>query len=454
MRTLLPGAALAAALSLAVTGLAAQAPQPAPQRPLSLRDALQLAERNNPQIRQTLNDVDVQEAGRRQAFGAYLPELSASLGFRGSQSQTLTGQDDYGNPVRGDWRTIRSSSADQSVSLGMLLFDGGARERRLGAARGQVRAAEADVFARRSAVQSQVATQYARAQAAQAKLALEERLVAMAREQFDATQRRYRISAANREDVLGSEADLARAEAQLETARGDARKAILALRQTIGVEEPVEFALTDSLLVPRLGDALNADSLVRVAYAGHPALAAAQARADAAERSASAARGARWPRLSASASYGRSDNSPNYGSFFDVNPGGSRGFSFGLSTSLPIFDKYQTGYSLAQADAQREDARESIRAERLRLDSEVRAAVIDVENAQRSLRLSERAAALSRERVEMAQTRYQNGALDFVQLQSVLSSAATAERQEVDARTQLAVAWVALQEKLGVAIAP
>lgn len=447
----LPLAALAFAATLAGARLHAQAPE---RRPLSLREALALAERGNPQLRQTANDVAVREAQRRQAAGGYLPELSASLGFNGSGSQTFTGEDDFGNPIRGEQRTIRSSSASQGVSLSMTLFDGGARERRLGAARQELRASEAAVAARRSTLHAQVATQYARAQAAQARVTLEERLVATARQQFDATQRRFGIAAANREDVLGSEADLARAEAQLENARGEARKAALELRQTLGVEEPVEFTLADTLVIPVVAGALDADSLVQAALAAHPTLAAARARAEAAERGAAAARGARWPSVSATAGYSRSDRSENFGSFFDVNPGGSRGFTFGLSTRLPLFDNFRTSASVAQADAQHEDAREEVRAERLRIDREVRAAVIDLENARRGLRLAERAAALSRERVELAQVRYESGAMDFVQFQTVVRSAADAERQEVDARTQLAVAWVQLQEKLGAPIAP
>ena len=436
---------VALAALLAPVALSAQ---PAPQ-PLSLTEALRLAERGNPRFRQSANDVDVAEAQRRQAYGGYFPSLSLTMGFNGNGSQTLTGEDDFGNPIRGDRRTIRSSSAQQGLQLNMTLFDGGARERRIGAAKENVRAAEADVTSQRAQLHAEVAAQYFRVQAAQARLALEERLLAAAREQLDAAERRYRIAAANREDVLGAEADAARAEAQLETARGDVQKAMLALRERIGLETSQPFVLTDSIPRPAADVALDADSLVRLAGARHPTLAAAQARTDAAHATARAARGVRWPSIAATASFSRSDRASDYGAFGDVDPRGTQGYGFGLQTSLPFFDRFQTGASIAQADATAEDARQQLRAERLRVEQEVRAATIDVENARRALRLGERAAALSRERVELARARYEAGALDFVQYQTVVRSSAEAERQEADARLQLALAWVTLQQRLG-----
>ncbi|HEX5580289.1 MAG TPA: TolC family protein, partial [Gemmatimonadaceae bacterium] len=415
---------LVAALAAAVATLTLGAPgtlgaQAAP-RTLTLSDALAQAERANPEYLQASNDVDVAEAQRRQALAAYLPSLRASMGFDGGGTQTLTGEDDFGNPIRGSRQTIRSSSASQRLSLDLNVFDGGARERRISAAREQLRAAGMGTDARRAQLHAQVTAQYYRAQAAAATVALEERLLASAREQLDATERRFRIAVARREDVLGSEADVASAEVRVERARGEARKAVLELARIVGIGGGAELALVDDIPRPALDDTLDADALARAALQAHPTIRAEEARAAAADRSADAARGGRWPAVNASASYSRSDRSSGFGSFFDVNPVGTRGFSFGLSTTLPVFDRFQNAAQVAQADAQAGDARQAVRAARLRVEAEVRAAVIDVENARRALRLAEQAAAVSRERVELTQERYQAGGVDFVQLQSVL----------------------------------
>ena len=455
----------ALAALLAPAGVIAQ--QPAGARPLSLTDALRLAERGNPAFRQAANDVAVAEAQRRAAGGAYLPSLSFSMGFNGGGTRTAAGEDQFGQPIQGAARTFLSSSAQQSLSLSYTVWDGGARERRLGAARRDVLAAEADVLGRRAALHADVASQYYRVRAAERRIAVEERLLASAREQLDAAERRFRIAAADREDVLGAEADVATAQARVETARGDARKAELLLRRQLGLEGEGRLALTDD--IPRAfgepsprdtsaaadaGDALDADRLVQIALDRHPAIAAAEASEAAAFASAGASRGARWPSVTASAGFSRSDRANDYGAFLDVNPQASQGYSFGLRTSLPLFDRWSTSAQVAQAEARLADAREGVRAERLRVEQEVRAAVIDVENARRGLRLAERAAALSRERVELAQARYEAGGLDFVQFQLVLQRLADGERQEAEAELALALAEVQLRLRTGEPAAP
>lgn len=438
--------------SPAVPAAIAQTPAPAggaATRQLSLADALRLAERGSPQLRQVSNDVHVAESEQRAARAAYLPDLSASLLLSGSSTRTLTGTDQFGKPVRGEARTFQASTAQQGLSTSLTLFDGGARERRVAAARSQVGAASASVSAQRAQLRAEVSAQYYRARNAATRIALEERLVEAAREQFAATERRFGIAAASREDVLGAEADLATAQARLENARGDASKAVLVLRQQMGIEDAIPIVLVDSVRRPPVGVALDADALVARALAAHPQLAAARARSDASARAASAARGAHWPTVNASASYRRSDQASDYASFLDFNPAGQQGFNFGLNASLPIFDRFRTGTSEATADAQAADAREGVRAERLRLEQEVRSAVIDVDNARRSLALAERAAALSRERADLARERYRAGATDFVQYQLVLRNAAEAERGELDASVQLAIAWVQLEQRVG-----
>jgi len=444
---------LAGAAMLAPSSAVAQDPAAATAagnaRSLSLSEALQLADRYNPQLRQVANDIDVAEGEQRAARAAYLPDLSASLGMNGNNTRTLTGTDEFGKPVRGEWRTFQSSSASQSLSTSLVLFDGGARERRVSAARAQVGAAEANLAGQRSQLRADVSAQYYRARNATTRIALEERLLEAAHEQLAATERRFSIAAASREDVLGAQADLATTEARLENARGDARKARLLLRQQLGLEDAVDLVLTDSVPRRPVDESLDADALVRRALATHPVLAAARARADAADRSASAARGVRWPSISATGGYSRSDQANDYGRFFDFAPNGAQGFSFGVRASLPVFDRFRTGATVTSADAQAEDAREAVRAERLRTEQEVRSAVIDVESARRGLTLAERAAALSRERVELARERYQAGATDFVQFQLVVRNAAEAERGELDARVQLAIAWVQLEQRVG-----
>ncbi|HEV2148993.1 MAG TPA: TolC family protein, partial [Longimicrobiaceae bacterium] len=165
-----------------------------------------------------------------------------------------------------------------------------------------------------------------------------------------------------------------------------------------------------------------------------------------------AARGQRWPRVNADLGYNRSFRGPDYEavpSFLNPFDPFDRAFNFGLSIQLPVFDGFRSSAQVAQADAGRTRAQETLRATRLAVEREVRSALIDLENAFRASQLSERAARLSRDRLEMAREQYRLGAISFTELQQVVDRTAQAERDALRARFEFANALATLQERVG-----
>lgn len=440
-------ATVATLLFVTVAGGAAQAP-PAT---LTLDDALRLAREHSPQYRQALNDAHVASAQVRQSYGAFLPSLNASLGYSGLSSRTSTGEGNFGEVIEDEERVVESSSGSHGVSARMTLFDGGAMFRRVGAARAQEDAAEAAIAAALNLLDATVERAWHDAQRAERLIELEERLLASARERLERSEQLFRIAAATRVDVLGAQVDVASQEQTLATARDEARKTRLALLETIGLppQDADAFAIPADVPVAFDPESLDVDALVAQALQSSPAVLHRGALAEAADRQASAARAARWPSIDASLRYNRSLREAGAFDAFGQLGAQQRGFSFDLSASLPIFSNFRTAATIAQAEAGAEDAREQARAMRLQTEREVRAAVIDLENAHRQLALAEQKAALSAQRLELATEQYRLGALDFLSLQRVIDDTSNAERQALDARYGFVRARVALEEKLG-----
>jgi outer membrane protein len=138
----------------------------------------------------------------------------------------------------------------------------------------------------------------------------------------------------------------------------------------------------------------------------------------------------------------------NYGAFGELNPQ-NYGFSFGVSGSLPLFSRFQTSAQIADAEAAAQDAEHDVRGARLVAERDVRAAVIDLVNAYRSLRLAEQNAELSRERQDLTQEQYRLGGITFSELQNVIDRTAQAERQALDARFAFITARLNLEARLG-----
>ncbi len=430
------------------------AAQEAP-RTLTLAEALRIAEENNPGYRKALSELPAAAADRRRAGGAFLPSLGISYGTGAQISRTFTGIDEFGQPVtRDEASTNTRSSTSQGLTLGSItLWDWGARMRELRAARANESAAHAGVDAEANRMAGELARRYWNAVRTERAILLEERLLAGAKERLDATRRLLRVAAAGPVDVLGGEVEVAQQEQAVERARGDLRKAELALREQMGVLDDRPLRLVDEPPAPFDPATLDAAALVRRATDAAPEVRRGEARAVAAEHRVRAARARRWPTIGADAGFSRSQGQSDYRGLFDPNPL-DQSFNVGLRVAFPIFDQWQSAAAVAQSRAGAEAARQDVRAARLSAEREARGALIDLDNTYRAVRSAERAVSLARQRLELAQQQYRLGSLAFVALQSAVESAARAERDALTARFDFAAALATLQERTGGAARP
>jgi outer membrane protein TolC len=420
-----------------------------PTEPLTLAGALERARERNPAHRKALNDLPVAAAAERRALGGFLPDLRLSMGFNAYSSRTVTGEDDYGQPIAlEDPIEFSRSSSSQGLSMTIPIFAGGRRFAELSAARAETRVARAGVLAELARLDAEVARSYFTAVRYQRQAELEESLLESAAQHLEATRRLLAIAARDPLDLLGAEVEVARQERAVSDARAEATKAVLRLRELMGESGPESHVLADGL--PALFDpsVFDLEQLVAAAVAANPGLARLEARETAADRQVSVARSGRWPTVNFNAGYGRSVGLAGTEALWELNPRNSN-TSFGLSFSLPLFSQFQTSYQVAQARAGRDDAREDLRAARLLAEREVRAAVLDLQSAYEGAMLADRAASLAADRLEMARERYTLGTLSFTELRDVVDQGAAAEREALAARSRFAEALVALEERVG-----
>jgi outer membrane protein len=449
-------ALLALVLAAAPAPLAAQdAPQPAQGEPLSLEQAQRTARENNPQYRRALTEIGTAEADVRRARGAFLPDLSLSVGSGGSYRRQLTGVDPFGNLDRRD-TAVETNGSDmrQSLSLSNLnVFDGGQRRRDLRAARAGEQVVAARVAGEEIRVAAEVTRRYWESVRADRIIRLEEDLLRAARDRLEVTQALVRVGVRGPLDVLGAEVAVAEQEQALERARGDARKSQLDLRQAMGVIEGGWLRLTDE--PPAMFDpaALNADAVVATALSAHPRIQRVDLAVRQADERYGSARATRLPRLNLGASVGRDQRYDNYGGVVDPTPL-DQNASFSISMQVPIFSGFRTTYNIQAARAAREAATEDARGERVTLQREVRGALVDLDNAFRAARLAERTLDLNRQRLQLAQEQYRVGALTQNDLTDAVERAARAERDALRARFEFTTALATLDERAGGPVRP
>jgi outer membrane protein len=438
------------AIALLPVGLAAQQPAVRIPATLTLEEAIRIARENNPDYQKLQNDLSVASSQVRTRWAAFLPNLNASLGSSLSAATTYTAFDDFGRPVAEPRAvTTETSSASQGLSLGFTLFDGQMFPQLTGAKYAE-RRVEATVHNQSVAIEATVKRSYFEARQREMQAEVERRNLAARRDRLERTEQSFRLAASTQVDLLGAQQEVITAERQLADAESEARKALMQLQQTLGVEGSIEFELAGDL--PEVFDPATLDvaRLVEQAKASNPSILQNEASYEEARRGVSASRASRWPRITGSAGYNRGASEQGFGGFGNLNPrNNSRNLS--LSVSLPLFSRFQTSHTIAQAEATADDAREDLRRARLQIERETRAAIVDLEKAFRGLRAAEEIARIAALRLELAEERYRTGAQDmgFIQLQQVADANANAQRATVDARFQFLTARVALEEKLG-----
>jgi outer membrane protein len=439
------GAALAALVCTGVWAgsMAAQSPEP-----LTFEEAVAVALDHNPTYLRQLNQVTSSEHAERQSLGQMLPSLSAGLSFTGNTSRTKTTEDEWGRPISElDFIQATRSSTSQGLSGNVALFDM-RNLRAYSAARARTDAQVAGAELQAALLRTQVGGDYFEAVLRTELVGVEERGLRTAQENLAAIRELLRVAARQPTDVLGAELQVAQAEQSLQRARGAARKAALQLATRMGVPLDREYALVSGFAQVFDPARLELDGLLARAGAGNPRVAQQAAAAAAADRSLSAARAARYPTLSGSYSWGRSASLPEYGAFNQLAPE-NQSWGFGVSVGFPLFNRFQTSAQVGQAEVEAMNAVESLREARLELEREVRAALIDLENAYAGVRLAERSATIAREQLRQGQEQYRLNTIDYTALQRMVDQVAAAEREVLQAYHGFTLALLTMEEKVG-----
>jgi outer membrane protein len=499
---------LALAITLVVTpwvvATAVHAQQPAT---LTLDEAIALARRNNPDYLATANDIGLADWAVRDAYGSLLPGASASTTF-GYQA---AGQQRVGNFTGDDLGLGRSTDFySSSYSLGVSYRLSGSTMMAPRQARSQRDATLANIDAAAFNLTATVTRSYIAVRRAQDGVTLARRELARADENLRLARARVEVGAAIPMEATQAEVERGRAEVTLLQTENLVRTERLRLMQVLGVRFDGDMVLTTDFVlrdVPWTGD-----DLLAAAQGAHPQLRAARAQASAADAGVRMARSSYLPSLSLSAGIsgfarraGNTDflmdqalgrardnfaqqaqtctllnqissglsqplpNTPADCSQFSLTsaheaeirdqirasnrdfPFGYRREPFGMSmtVSLPIFDGFSRERQVEQARIQRTDAELRVRAEQLRIETEVGTALANVQTARRSVELETRNADLAGQQLELARERYRVGAASFMELQDAETAKARADRAQLTALYQFHENLAALEAAVG-----
>ncbi len=242
-------------------------------------------------------------------------------------------------------------------------------------------------------------------------------------------------------DGLRTKVELQTRQQQLIQAKNNFAIQKLTVARVIGLAPGQEFEFTDkSPYQPFEG--ITTDEALKRAYASRSDYQAAMNDVRAAEFARKAAVGGYFPSLSLNADYGLGGAHPsNATPVADV-----RG-----TLSIPIFEGGSVRGEVLQADARLEQSRERLENLRAQIDSDVRAALLNLQSSAEQVNVARSNIDLAEETLAQSRDRFSAGVTDSVEVVQSQEAVASAHEQYISSLYNYNYAKISLVRALGIA---
>ena len=388
-------------------------------RPISLQEAVSLAQRNAPAAVQARGQTRTMASGVRSAYGAFLPSLNSNMDQRKQGGERF-------DPLRGPVSTP-SSPWQYSVGLNSNLevFDGLRRFNQLKSAKADVDAAEANEVAQRFTIALNVKREYANILAARESEAAARAQLEQAEAQFRASVARVQAGAATVSDSLRSLIQVGNGRLALMTAQNNVRVASASLTRLVGTPFLVTANPADTL--ERVSFAVDSAALAAAALNG-PAVVQAERAMRAAAADERASMSSYLPTITLSYGYTGNLQDSSYKMKFNVGDY-AYGRSFTVRASFPIFNNFNREDQHLRAKIAHDNASAQYRDARLAAQQSMVQQLGALRTAQARIEIQQTSVAAANEDLRVMQQRYALGAstlLDLLTSQSQLNQARAA----------------------------
>jgi outer membrane protein TolC len=408
---------------------------------LSLRDAIDRGLKQNLGLLLSHADVRAAQGQRWEQLSALLPHVTAAPYV----AETKVNIDELGFAGLGSLLHIPSSVGpfsyfDARAAATQTMFDW----RSINATRAasqNLKSAGYTFKDARDLVVLAVGYTYLQAVADEARIETVEAQVKTAQAVYDQAADQVNAGTSPDIDGLRAKVELQTRQQQLIQARNNFAIQKLTVARVIGLGPGQEFEFTDkSLYEPFKG--ITVDEALKRAYSTRSDYQAALADVRAAEFSRKAAGGGYFPSLSLDADYGVGGAHPsNSTPVADV-----RG-----TLTIPIFEGGSVHGAVLQADARLEQSRERLENLRAQIDSDVRAALLNLQSSADQVNVARSNIDLAEQTLTQSRDRFSAGVADTVEVVQSQEAVASAHEQYISSLYSYNYAKISLVRALGTA---
>jgi outer membrane protein len=404
--------------------------------PISLQEAVSLAQRNAPAAVQARGQLRTSASAVRSALGTFLPSLSANVS-QSQQTGAVLGEQNRLITVTQPWRYT------MGLSTGLELFDGGRRFAELRARRADVDAAEANEISQRFNIALQVKREYANILAARESEAAARAQLQQAEAQLRAAVARVQAGAATMSDSLRSLIQVGNARLALLTAQNNVRVASASLTRLVGTPLLVTASPLDTLDLPVT--AVDSVALTLMAQQA-PTVRQAELQLRAASAEVRSAQTTYLPTIRMSYSYNGGGTDPYR---FSNTENFRYGSNLNFQLNFPLFNNFNREDQIIRARIAQDNAGAQLRDARLAAQQSIVQQLGALRTAEERIRIQHASVLAAEEDLRVQQQRYALGAstlLDLLTSQSQLNQARAAL---IQARQDYRIARAQIEATIG-----
>ncbi len=409
---------------------------PPQAQPLTLQEAVETALAQHPTLHIGQATIEAAQQRVKQQVAGYLPRGGYTYTYTRQQraSASATGGVQVGGTQQQRTSSQLLNFNSTNFNFSQLLFDFGRTLDSIRSASATVEANTADLETTRQTVIFNTKQAYYSALASQRLLVVAEETVGQNRKHLEDAQARFDVGVAPRFDVTQAQVQLSNALLNHVTARNNVALGRETLRTAMGVRGPFLFTLVDNLTLGAL--TLQDEILVAQAYANRPELRSIQAQQQATSRQVSALQKQYLPSLTGNAQYNWT------GREYPLQ----QGWLWGVTLTFPLFDDILTSAEVGEAkanlrglQAQEEDLRQQV-------VLEVRQSLLNAQQAEESVRVSEATVGQARENLTIAEGRYSAGVGNIIELTDAQVLLTSAQANYIQALTTYKTAIAQLEK--------
>ncbi len=397
----------------------------------SLERCVRHAHETSLSIQQANISVKRAYLAEKQAKSNRLPGVDGTLNVSEQLGRTI-------NPLTNTYASQNITSNNLGVTAGLLLFAGGQVKNSVKQAGFDQLAARADAEQIGNNIALQVASAYLNILLTEEQLKNAKKQVAQSQDQMKRTDQLIEVGTLPAVERLTFVAQIARDEQGKVTTQNNLDLAYLNLKQLLQLEPDYNLQI-EHPTVPIPADANPGGFMLRAVYNNalnsQPNIKASDYRIESAKTGIKIAEAAYFPRLQAFADLGTRYSSfsvpgfpaESFGRQYETN----FGQNFGLSASIPIYQRGQTKIAVQRAELAVQSAQIEATQTRQQLKTDIQTAIANAKAAEKQLEASQRTLDAMRTAFENSQKRYDLGAINSLELTTAQNNRDIAENDLV-----------------------